>query len=258
MLSETHELKGTEPRKVFPILGLCFKGKGEKKDVLIDDAGHAEESDDDHNHVGMTAQQVEIHHIKKKKAKISMPGEEDSDPLNQYGFGMIAYTEIMFTLSVLFGVLSVIMLPAMIFYNSQQGMPVIASFSQFSLGNFGYSTAQCQVSPFSLMSIPMKCPYGKLTTIRSFGVINANEPRKDICNPSMLTIKTCTVKTGIDTDIINRYRKQTEADQRKRTFMYSFTMQDIFGSGDGQADQTVVPSECTNSDARTFVSFTCE
>ena len=54
---------------------------------------------------------------------------------------MMAYKDLMFTLSVLFAVMSVIMLPAMIYYNSQQGMPVTASFSQFSLGNFGYSTS---------------------------------------------------------------------------------------------------------------------
>ena len=169
----------------------------------------------------------------------------------------MAYKDLMFTLAALFGVLSLIMLPAMIYYNSQQGMPVIASFSQFSLGNFGYSTAQCQISPYSLMSVPMKCPYGKLTTIRNFGVIHANETRKDICNPEMLTVKTCTVKSGIDTDIINRYRSQSETDQRKRTYMYSFTFQDIFG-GDGHVSESTIEEGCTNSDARTFVSFTCE
>ena len=152
-----------------------------------------------------------------------MPAGEQPDPLNQYGFGMMAYKELMLTLAVLFAVLSVIMLPAMIYYNSQQGMPVTASFSQYSLGNFGYSTSQCQVSPYSLGSIPMKCPYGKLTTVESFGIISENEPRKDICNSEVLTSDKCKVQTGINSDIITKYRSQTESDQRKRTYMYQFT-----------------------------------
>jgi hypothetical protein len=48
-----------------------------------------------------------------------MPGAgEEPDPLNQYGFGMMAYKDLMFTLAALFAVLSIIMLPAMIYYNS--------------------------------------------------------------------------------------------------------------------------------------------
>jgi hypothetical protein len=76
----------------------------------------------------MSKKELEIHHIKKKKAKLVIPGAEP-DPLNQYGFGMMAYKDLMFTLAALFSVLSLIMLPAMIYYNSQEGMPVTASFS---------------------------------------------------------------------------------------------------------------------------------
>ena len=125
---------------------------------------------------------------------------------------MMAYKELMLTLSVLFAVLSVIMLPAMIYYNSQQGIPETASFSQYSLGNFGYSTAQCQVSPYSLGSIPMKCPYGKLTTVESFGIISENETRKDICNTQALSTEKCKVLIGINSDIITKFRNQSETD----------------------------------------------
>lgn len=90
------------------------------------------------------------------------------------------------------------------------------------------------------MSIPMKCPYGKLTTIRNFGIIHADEPRKDICNPEKQTIKSCLVNSGVSSDIINRFKNQTESDQRKRTFLYSFTEQNIFG-GESISDQTKIP-----------------
>ncbi len=180
--------------------------------------------------------------------------EKQPDPLNQYGYGMMAYKDLMFTLSVLFAVMSVIMLPAMIYYNSQQGMPVTASFSQFSLGNFGYSTSQCQVSPYSLKSIPMKCPYGKLTSVVSFGVISETEARKDICNTEKLTSASekCKVVAGIDSDIMTKYRSQVEADQRKRTYLYKFSQDSLFGVG------TTIPAECTGPEARVFASFNCQ
>ena len=42
---------------MFPILGLFFKSKEEKKNTLIDVGGrNAEDSDDDHNHNKMTPQ----------------------------------------------------------------------------------------------------------------------------------------------------------------------------------------------------------
>lgn len=112
--------------------------KTAEEGTLLD--GHGDESDEE-GHKGMTQKEIEIHHIKKKKAKIVMPGSDEPDPLNQYGFGMMAYKDLMFTLASLFTVLSIIMLPVMIYYNSQNGMPVTASFSQYSIGNFGYSTA---------------------------------------------------------------------------------------------------------------------
>lgn len=103
----------------------------------------------------------------------------------------------------------------------------------------------------------MKCPYGKLTSVQSFGVISANEPRKDICNTKVLTIEKCKVVAGIDADIISKYRAQNETLQRKRTYLYSFTEESLFGT-DASGNKVTVPTECTNEDARVFVSFYCQ
>lgn len=125
LIEEAHELKDTPIGQAFPALGLCSSGKKVPEDPLL--ADHGEDSDEE-AHKGMSKKDLEIHHIKKKKAKLVIPGAEP-DPLNQYGFGMMAYKDLMFTLAALFSVLSLIMLPAMIYYNSQEGMPVTASFS---------------------------------------------------------------------------------------------------------------------------------
>jgi hypothetical protein len=66
----------------------------------------------------------------------------------------------------------------------------------------------------------MKCPYGKLTSVVSFGVISENEARKDICNVERLTSDKCKVVAGIDSDIMTKYKSQVEGDQRKRTYLY--------------------------------------
>ena len=61
----------------------------------------------------------EAHKKSKKKKKEAPPPEEGQvpDPLNYLGFGMIAYRDLMFTMFWLFALLSLIMLPAMTFYN---------------------------------------------------------------------------------------------------------------------------------------------
>ncbi len=73
---------------------------------------------------------------------------EKSDPLSEYGFGIKAYKDILFSLALLFGVLSLIMLPTMQYYKAENGMPSADSYSQYSLGNFGYTSSQCQIIPY--------------------------------------------------------------------------------------------------------------
>ena len=155
----------------------------------------------------MTQKEIEIYHSKKRKDKFGLIGKKP-DPLSQYGFGMVAYKELLFSLALLFGVLSCIMVPAMQYYKSQKGMLSTDSYSQYSLGNFGHTSSQCQIVPYQVMAIPMKCPYGKLTTVQSFGVISANEMRKDICSAQALTTNVCQVATNFGQGIIEKFNSQ--------------------------------------------------
>ena len=90
----------TPLHKVFPILTPFAKcaGKGktsEHGEPLIADEEHNKEGG--HSHAG---------------------GEPDTDPLNYLGFGMIAYRDLMFTMFWLYAVLSIIMIPVMVFYSA--------------------------------------------------------------------------------------------------------------------------------------------
>jgi len=64
-------------------------------------------------------------HYHKKKKFVSDSG----DTLDQYGFGMVAYKNLMFTMFWLFGLLSLFMLPAMSYYSSGTGISEYKSWS---------------------------------------------------------------------------------------------------------------------------------
>lgn len=65
------------------------------------------------------------------------------DPFNFLGFGMVAYRDLMWVLTILFSILSIIMLPAIFIYKSHSAIANPAGFSNLSLGNMGYSGTKC-------------------------------------------------------------------------------------------------------------------
>jgi hypothetical protein len=111
-------------------------------------------------------------HSKKKKFAADPDEKPDEiEPLNQLGFGIVAYKDLMFTMTFLFTIISLLMIPTMVFYSNQSGIPEPKNFATLSLGNFGYSSIQCQSNPYNLLRIPIKCPYGSVGEDKSIGVI---------------------------------------------------------------------------------------
>lgn len=93
--------------KVLPVFGLCSKNpivEGENQPLL------------DEENKGSS----------KKRRNTKKPQIKDTelkeDPFNFLGFGMVAYRDLMFTMMILFAVISVIMMPAMFMYRSHDGM----------------------------------------------------------------------------------------------------------------------------------------
>ena len=166
---------------------------------------------------------------------------------------MVAYADLMFTMVWLFALLSVFMVPAMYYYSQGTGIGTYVSWNQYSLGNFGYSTSKCQVSPYDLGSLPIKCQYGKLTKIISAGVMPEDLARKDVCNSQTVDEKSslCTVRSDIGKLILDNVKEDAE---RKGLFLFKFTTSDIYNA----VDTTSIPEKCKNENARIFVSYTCE
>lgn len=129
LIAESHELVDTPIWKVFSILKLFGMGKPK-----VGEDGNQQPLIDN--------EKTQASHTKKPKIQFK-EGEVEPDTLNQYGFGMIAYKDLMLTLSGLFAILTILMIPALSFYSSGTGIGTYKSFSQFSIGNFGYSTSMC-------------------------------------------------------------------------------------------------------------------
>lgn len=83
---------------------------------------------------------------------------------------MIAYRDLMFTFIILFSILTVLMIPSMVFYKGHGAIKNPKGYSALSLGNMGYASAQCTSVPYELGKIPLTCPYGTISEIRSFGI----------------------------------------------------------------------------------------
>ena len=160
----------------------------------------------------------------------------------------------MFYMIWLFVLLSLFMAPAMYYYSQGTGIGTYQSWSQFSLGNFGYSTNKCQVSPFDLGSIPIKCQYGTLSSIVSAGVMPGNLPRKDLCNSELVAEKDqlCPVRADLGPTILSQALKN-EDPERKGLFFFKFTSEQLYNV----ASLETVTEQCKSKLARIFVSYTC-
>lgn len=72
----------------------------------------------------------------------------------------------MLVMIILFTVISLLMAPAMYFYSSYDGYNGAAKgYSKLSLGNLGYSSTQCQISPWDLKQLNIFCPYGNIGSV---------------------------------------------------------------------------------------------
>ena len=72
---------------------------------------------------------------------------DDSNPINELGFGIAAYFKMINTLLVIFFVLGSLSVPIMFIYNKYDGMnsTLFSHYlTQLSLGNVGFSTPMCR------------------------------------------------------------------------------------------------------------------
>lgn len=94
----------------------------------------------------------------------------------------MAYRDLIFIMFALFAVLTLLMVPAMMFYKSYNGITgTSVGYSKLSLGNLGYSSTQCQIVPLDLGKVTMFCPYGTVADIKYLGINPSTMKERDIC-----------------------------------------------------------------------------
>lgn len=110
----------------------------------------------------------------------------NDDPIMKLGYGITAYRNIMWAMIVLFGVLTLLSVPAIVIYKGGEGyhlsLAKTVGRAKFSLGNLGYSSVQCTQIPLGIGKLSMSCPYGVIGEILDYGV-------NDVANGG--NIKTC-------------------------------------------------------------------
>lgn len=96
------------------------------------------------------------------------------DPYDSLGSGMQAYFKMLRFFTVLFLIFSVLMVPAMMIYKSQEGLEGTYNYNaaKFTLGNMGFSSSVC-VSQYTNLDAPrtLSCTTGKMSQLVYSGLI---------------------------------------------------------------------------------------
>jgi len=71
--------------------------------------------------------------------------EDEEDPFNSLGFGVVEFLRMIKHMMWLFLLFSVLMIPAIYIYAKNDGLVGLSNYSQarFTVGNFGFSTDNC-------------------------------------------------------------------------------------------------------------------
>lgn len=135
---------------------------------------------------------------KKNRSKKHKDGDETpKDPLNELGFGVCAYRDILWSFFWGFVVFSILLIPQMNMFNQGTAYQYIESSlvqnAGGMLGNLGYSTVNCANMPVQVGSMVVSCAYGQIGAFTQIGVSNpfqdGNAPDICIVNSNNLACK---------------------------------------------------------------------
>lgn len=88
---------------------------------------------------------------RSKKAKKSALSEDATalDPINQLGFGIVAYIDMLYYMIWAFGLYTLLLVPVVMFYANGKAYEGISKkgYAAKTIGNLGYSSYECQSIP---------------------------------------------------------------------------------------------------------------
>lgn len=147
--------------EIFKEFGVEFQGKGPKEHNPRNSSNPEQRNQDD------------LEALEKEA--------ENYDPYNQLGYGWQAYFSTLNTFVWVFIGLTILMLPAFIYYAEYEGLKKVTHGyynSIFMLGNMGFNKAVCISTYVTLNSAPtaLACEAGVMSEIEYSGILPNNYP----------------------------------------------------------------------------------
>ena len=105
---------------------------------------------------------------------------EDEDPINYLGFGIVSYFDLIKTMMFIFLILTLLHIPVMRIYASHNNFKEDTSekfLRVLNIGNLGFSQTKCISSTLITDKIIMSCKTGMIADIVDFGFISRSEDK---------------------------------------------------------------------------------
>lgn len=123
--------------------------------------------------------------------------EEGEDPIGRLGYGVVSYFSLIYTMMVIFALITAFFIPVMMnnmAWDGYKGQPGIGVPTLTTIGNLGQSETRCSTFKFITDKINIGCMAGTITEVNSFGVFGRNSEAElmGLCNSE---------KSGVDTGL---------------------------------------------------------
>mmetsp|Transcript_8384 Transcript_8384/g.14010 ORF Transcript_8384/g.14010 Transcript_8384/m.14010 type:complete len:683 (+) Transcript_8384:250-2298(+) len=192
---------------------------------------------------------------KQKKRELqqrNLKNKVEKDPFTIYGFGLIAYRNTLFSVCMVFAILSLIMYPSIKIYANGHGFnPELlkTKYGQYSIANLGYSNIQCTNIPIGMSKAVLQCPYGKIRSLVDNG-IGINQIGNEVMDA-------CLVQPSHNNEQCSSFIK---ADYVSKIFNDYCLGKDgcYFDVQEEMVDPKIKGTECLNKRSQFFVQYTCE
>ena len=179
LIDEQHPIAKTPYDIAFPWL-CCFCGCIRKcrahDNEVKKEENNLKQSLLDNLNIPLSKEAKKLRAMEKKKAQRNKEFDKDMqgvDPFFSLGFGLIAYRKTLFSLMMLFFVMSALTYPILDTYKAGTAIDVnttTSKYGMYSLANMGYSSLQCNSVPFGMEKLVLQCPYGSISAIVENGV----------------------------------------------------------------------------------------
>jgi hypothetical protein len=166
-------------------------------------------------------------------------------PIDELGFGIVAYLDILWSFFTIFVAFSILLVPTFWAFNHGKAVDkVFKGYDETMVSNLGYSSTECEFMPISVGRVTMQCPFGTVGQVLDYGVnVPTIESPVDTCMNNDL-IRECKP----DYDAIN---KKMNAGKGSEFHTIDFNLDTLYWNKNAK------PKRCNNNSNYFFVQYSC-